>query len=67
MIQKNIDKYYPIEIEEGKDKKMLKPKIFIIHSSEDLKYVEPFVELLADIGLTNDNLFCSSVLGYIIP
>lgn len=67
VIQKNIDKYYPEEMEEGKDKKMLKPKIFISHSSEDLKYVEPFVELLADIGLTNENLFCSSVPDYAIP
>lgn len=67
VIQKNIDKYYPVEMEEGKDKKMLKPKIFISHSSKDLKYVEPFVELLADIGLTNDNLFCSSVPDYAIP
>lgn len=46
---------------------MLKSKIFISHSSEDLKYVEPFVELLADIGLTNENLFCSSVPDYAIP
>lgn len=67
MIQKNIDKYYPAEIAKGKDEKMLKPKIFISHSSEDLKYVEPFVELLADIGLTTDNLFCSSVPDYAIP
>lgn len=67
MIQKNIDKYYPVEMEKEKDKKMLKPKIFISYSSEDLKYVEPFVEFLADIGLTNENLFCSSVPDYAIP
>lgn len=67
VIQKNIDKYYPKEMEKREDKKMLKSKIFISHSSEDLKYVEPFVELLADIGLTDDNLFCSSVPDYAIP
>lgn len=54
-------------MEKREDKKMLKSKIFISHSSEDLKYVEPFVELLADIGLTDDNLFCSSVPDYAIP
>ncbi len=68
VIRKNIDKYFPKEeMEEMGEDTMLKPKIFISHSSADLKYVEPFVELLADIGMTNDNLFCSSVPDYAIP
>lgn len=68
VIRKNIDKYFPTEeIEEMEEDTMLKPKIFISHSSTDLKYVGPFVELLADIGMTNDNLFCSSVPDYAIP
>lgn len=68
VIRKNIDKYFPKEeIEEREKDTMLKSKIFISHSSADLKYVEPFVELLADIGMTNDNLFCSSVPDYAIP
>ena len=68
VIRKNIDKYFPKEeIEEMREDTMLKPKIFISHSSADLKYVEPLVELLADIGMTNDNLFCSSVPDYAIP
>lgn len=68
VIRKNIDKYFPTEkIEKMEEDTMLKPKIFISHSSADLKYVEPFVELLADIGMTNDNLFCSSVPDYAIP
>lgn len=68
VIEKNIDKYFPTEkIEKMEEDTMLKPKIFISHSSADLKYVEPFVELLADIGMTNDNLFCSSVPDYAIP
>ncbi len=54
-------------MEKREDKEMIKSKIFISHSSEDLKYVEPFVELLADIGLTNENIFCSSVPDYAIP
>ena len=67
VIQKNLNKYYPEKLGESKNGEMLKPKIFISHASSDLKYVEPFVELLADIGLTNDNLFCSSVPDYAIP
>ena len=68
VIQKNIGKYFPNEeVEERENNEMLKPKIFISHASADLKYVEPFVELLADIGLSNDNLFCSSVPDYAIP
>lgn len=68
VIRKNIDKYFPKEeMEEMGENTMLKPKIFISHSSADLKYIEPFVELLADIGMTNDNLFCSSVPDYAIP
>lgn len=68
MIQKNISEYFPNEdAEEREENEMLKPKIFISHSSADLKYIEPFVELLADIGLSNDNLFCPSVPDYSIP
>lgn len=68
IVQKNIDKYFPKEEIEGtEDDTMLKPKIFISHSSADLKYVEPFVELLADIGMASDNMFCSSVADYGIP
>lgn len=46
----------------------MKPtKVFISHSSKDIDFVSPLVELLADIGLTNDNMFCSSVSDYGIP
>ena len=68
MIEKNIDKYFPDEKSiESEATKAMKPKIFISHSSKDVKYVEPIVELLADIGMTNDNLFCSSIPDYGIP
>ena len=68
MIEKNIDKYFPDEKSiESEITKAMKPKIFISHSSKDVKYVEPIVELLADIGMTNDNLFCSSIPDYAIP
>lgn len=71
-IKININKYYPIEkslnniIEQGVDK-MKNTKVFISHSSKDVDFVAPLVELLADIGLTNDNLFCSSIPDYGIP
>lgn len=68
VIRKNIDRYFPDEKSNAReDITVLKSKIFISHSSNDLKYVEPLVELLADIGMTNDNLFCSSVPDYSIP
>lgn len=42
-------------------------RIFISHSSEDIKYVDPFVKLMESIGLNQTNLFCSSIHGYGIP
>jgi hypothetical protein len=42
-------------------------RVFISHSSEDIKYVQPFVELLKFLGLNTSNLFCSSIHEYGIP
>lgn len=42
-------------------------KVFISHSSKDIKYVNAIVEFLEKIGLSEKNLFCSSVPGYGIP
>ena len=42
-------------------------KVFISHSSLDLAYVKPFVELLEFIGANPSNMFCSSVANYNIP
>lgn len=42
-------------------------KIFISHSSRDMAFVQPLVELFAHIGLNEDNMFCSSVSGYNVP
>ncbi len=67
VIQKNLNKYYPDEPGGSENTVMLKSKLFISHASADIEYVKPFVELLADIGMTNDNLFCSSVPDYAIP
>lgn len=42
-------------------------KLFISHSTIDSKYIEFFVEFLNDIGMSEDNIFCSSINGYGIP
>ena len=40
------------------------PMVFISHSSKDKDFVEALVDLLEDIGMTSETLFCSSVPGY---
>lgn len=42
-------------------------RVFISHSSKDVDIVKPFVELLSNIGLDRNKLFCSSIDGYGIP
>jgi len=42
-------------------------RVFISHSSNDINYVKPFVELLESLGLNRQTMFCSSVNGYGIP
>lgn len=74
-IQKNIDKYYLAEInctqndndKEEQEMPQKSPKIFISHSSKDKDYVSCIVDFLEDIGLTQEQLFCSSISGYGIP
>lgn len=43
------------------------PKIFISHSTDDRLIVEKFVTMLEQIGLKQEQLFCSSITGYGIP
>ena len=43
------------------------PKIFISHSTDDKPIVEKFVTMLEQMGVKQDQLFCSSVAGYGIP
>lgn len=72
-IRKNIDKYYPVDVvniqdaEEGKTMTQKSPKVFISHSSKDKGYISYLVDFLESIGLTQEQLFCSSVPGYGIP
>lgn len=42
-------------------------KVFISHSSKDKPYVKLLVDLLEDIGLSENEMVCSSVSGYGIP
>lgn len=42
-------------------------KIFVSHSSKDMIFVEALVDLFKDIGLNEENMFCSSIPGYNIP
>jgi hypothetical protein len=65
---RNID-YYEINkvVSEVDVVQVKKPKIFISHSSADIEFVKPVVELLEDIGVRHKELFCSSVPGYGIP
>lgn len=70
-IKDHISNYYPNDAlarqPERNDNTMKKPKIFISHSSTDKEIVLQFVELLADMGITNEFLFCSSIPDYGIP
>lgn len=72
-ISKNIDKYYssqtstPNKIEEAQIVKQKSPKIFISHASLDKGYVSKLVGLLENIGLNEQQIFCSSETGYDIP
>lgn len=42
-------------------------KIFISHSSNDVKYVKRIVEFLEDLRVPEDGIFCSSIPEYGIP
>ena len=72
-IKRNIDYYYPLEstsqkkIKEEISDMNKQPKIFISHSSKDKDYVLKLVNLLDSMGLSEEQIFCSSVPGYDIP
>jgi len=42
----------------------LPSKVFISHASSDAKYVEEIIDLLENIGLNSNQIFCSSFEGY---
>lgn len=45
----------------------MKKKIFISHASMDVEYVEKLVDLFIDMGVREDQIFCTSVPGFGIP
>lgn len=58
------------KIEQPKDvivEETKRPKILISHASKDIGYVQLILNLFEDIGLTNEEVVCSSVPGYGIP
>ena len=73
-IKDNIDEYYPKEktsisrtnTEENKAMRKT-PKIFISHSSKDVEYATQLVTLFDNMGISDNQIFCSSVPGYDIP
>lgn len=63
LLMKNASK----QMNTNTDEKVKTPMVFISHASQDKPFVEALVDLFEGIGLTRDNLFCSSVDGYGIP
>lgn len=74
-IRRNLSKYYAdfdkeLENEATEELPAMvekKCKIFISHSSKDVKYVSNLVNLLDGMGLNQTQVFCSSLPGYGIP
>lgn len=62
--QVELEKHYPVINNEAQT---LKNKVFISHSSADIEYIRLLINLLEDIGLSEEDVFCSSVQGYGIP
>lgn len=63
LLMKNVSK----QMNTNMNKKEKTPMVFISHASIDKPFVEALVDLLEGIGLSKENLFCSSVDGYGIP
>ena len=67
-IERNIDKYYQNEGQEGGNDIMQinkkTPMIFISHSSNDEPHVDLIVKLLKEMGFNQDKVFCSTIPGY---
>lgn len=61
VMAKNLERYYKNEEQTAEQKE---PKVFISHASADKEYVGKIVDLLADMGLTEKEVFCTSYPGY---
>lgn len=63
LLMKNVTKHLSTE-----NKNSIKsPMVFVSHSTKDKRFVEALVDMLESLGITSENLFCSSVAGYGIP
>jgi len=51
-------------IKNNQDKMNKEKKLFISHSSKDSLYVEQLIDIIENIGVPSDNIFCSSFEGY---
>ncbi len=62
----DVDYYYA---EESVNMVLTEQKkiIFISHATVDKCYVKPFVELLEDLGLNEEEIICSSIPPYCVP
>ena len=60
----NLIQYMVNIIDEDFEKKVKPPKVFISHCEKDIGLVEKFADLLSHIGISTNQLFCSSVPGY---
>lgn len=60
----SIIQYMVNIIDEDFEKRVKPPKVFISHCEKDIDIVERFVDLLSHIGISTNQLFCSSVPGY---
>ena len=65
-VRKNIDQYFPMESTQSHVEGIMQkqPKIFISHSSQDKEQAKKLVTLFEQMGLNEDQIFCSSVPGY---
>lgn len=61
-IEENKDIPIPTNNNNSKDN-MRKPKIFISHKTEDIKYAKALVDMMVKIGVQYDDIFCSSLPG----
>ena len=66
-IEERIDYYFKKDKEDKSNLEKKEIKVFISHSSKDVEYIKEFVNLLEDIGLSEDDIVCSSIPPYCIP
>lgn len=68
-IGKNLDKYYPrniyiVEEKNSMESNRKSPMVFISHSSKDKEAASNIVQLVKNMGLKKEQIFCSSIPGY---